>query len=88
MMISSRLGELLYVTTGYTLPHVSLLIFDVLEHRYSRYPIMNRQSLPTSPLFQSDPKNEKEIRPELNHDYISYSDIKRFKIDEIVEGDL
>lgn len=26
--------------------------------------------------------------PELNHDYISYSDIKRFHIDEIVEADL
>jgi hypothetical protein len=25
-------------------------------------PIMNRQSLPTSPLFQSDPKNEKSIK--------------------------
>ena len=46
---------------------------------------MNRQSLPTSPLFQSDPKNEKE-GPELNHDYISYS--VRFDIDEIVEADL
>jgi len=40
--------------------------------------IMNRQSLPPSPLFQSDPKNEKSIKsgPELNHYYISYSDIK------------
>ena len=43
-------------------PHVSLFIFIVLGHRYSRYPIMNRQSLPTSPLFQSDPKNDKSIK--------------------------
>lgn len=42
---------------------------------------MNRQSLPPSPLFQSDPQNwmrnqSKVSGPELNHDYISYSDIK------------
>ena len=33
-------------------------------------------------------KKSKVSGPELNHDYISYSDIKRFKIDEIVEADL
>lgn len=42
--------------------HVSLFIFNVLGHRYSRYPIMNRQSLTTSPLFQSDQKNNKKIQ--------------------------
>ena len=33
-------------------------------------------------------KKSKVSGPELNHDYISYSDIKRFNIDEIVEADL
>jgi len=52
------------VTTGYTLPHVSLFIFYVLGNIYSIIEtIMNRrQSLPTSPLFQSDPKNDKSIK--------------------------
>ena len=57
----------------------SLFIFYVLGHRYSRYPLwIARQSLPTSPMFQSDPKrNQSKVSgPELNHDYISYSDIQ------------
>ncbi|KAI3666474.1 hypothetical protein L1987_89012 [Smallanthus sonchifolius] len=60
--LSSAFYENCYVTTGYTLPHVSLFIFSVLGHKYSTYYDMNRQSLPTSQLFQSDPKNEKEIK--------------------------
>lgn len=80
LMISSRLGELLCHYRVYSsFPHLSLFIFYVLEHRYSRYPLwIARQSLPTSPMFQSDPKrNQSKVSgPELNHDYISYSDIK------------
>ena len=79
-MISSRLGELLCHYRVYSsFPHLSLFIFYVLGHRYSRYPLwIARQSLPTSPMFQSDPKrNQSKVSgPELNHDYISYSDIK------------
>jgi hypothetical protein len=39
---------------------------------------VGRQSLPTSQMFQSDPKrNQSKVSgPELNHDYISYSDIQ------------
>ncbi|KAK7296123.1 hypothetical protein VNO77_46263 [Canavalia gladiata] len=45
---------------------------DILDTRIAR------QSLPTSPMFQSDPKrNQSKVSgPELNHDYISYSDIQ------------
>ena len=79
-MISSRLGELLCHYRVYSsFPHLSLFIFYVLGHRYSRYPLwIARQSLPTSPMFQSDPKrNQSKVSgPELNHDYISYSDIQ------------
>lgn len=77
-MISSRLGELLWSLQGilFLMVHYSYFMsweIDILDT------IMNRrQSLPTSPLFQSDPKrNQSKVSaPELNHDYISYSDIK------------
>ena len=78
MMISSRLGEQLWSLQGilFFMFHYSYFLswnIDIIDT------IMNRrQSLSTSPLFQSDPKNEKEkvSAPELNHDYISYSYIK------------
>jgi hypothetical protein len=46
---------------------------------------MNRQSLPTSPFSNQIWKiiNQSKVSgPESNHDYISYSDIKKFNIDE------
>lgn len=54
---------------------------ELLCHYIFSLFIMNRQSLPPSPLFQSDPKNvmrnqSKVSGPELNHDYISYSYIQ------------
>jgi len=64
MMSCSRLGELLSHYGGYS---YSSFIIHLLRPGTEIF-IMNRQSLPTSPLFQSDPQNEKE-GPELNHDY-------------------
>lgn len=62
MMISSRLGELLCHYRVYSSSCFIIHILCVLGHRYSRYPIMNRQSLPISPLFHSYPKNDKSIK--------------------------
>jgi hypothetical protein len=62
MMISSRLGELLCSLQGilFLMFHYSNWMswdIDILDTIRNR-----RQSLPTSPLFQSDPKNEKSIK--------------------------
>lgn len=81
MMISSRLGELLCHYRVYSSSlHVSLFIFDVLGHRYSRYPLLWIAKvfllLHCSNQIRKIRNQSKVSGPELNHDYISYSDIQ------------
>lgn len=60
-------------------PHVLLFIFYVLGHRYSRYPLWIDKVfllLHCSNQIRKMRKKSKVSGPELNHDYISYSDIK------------
>lgn len=91
IMISSRLGELLchYRVILFLMFHYSYLmcwdikILDSLLWIAKVFLLLN-----CSNQIRKMRKKEKVSGSELNHDYISYSDIKRFNIDSIVEADL
>lgn len=83
-MISSRLGELLcHYRVYYSFQNSLLFIFYVLGHRYYRYPLCYELWIAKVFLLLHCSNQIRKMRnqskvsgPELNHDYISYSDIK------------